>query len=251
MLMPSEVLKAYVANPRLYTANKVWVRGEVQSALDISADGLAILGQELDAYADVARNPVMAEIIARGAPRILDAVRMVNYESKNGYGGAGARGHELLVNPIGVNDILKYNAGTTTLSTDSKATGENWLRTLAAAAAAAYSGTSTYNNLMLVSSLPVVSHVYLGWVNPIEVPKVERIQLIKDGDPWAPEVFVWQWRDTFGANRVPTYEQKQPWVIPPGRAYYIAVDYYITGDDKLQPIAFAVKRATDILAALA
>lgn len=253
ILLPSEVLERYVAGVLgAYERDAVYIKGEKQSALDISADDLAILGQELDAFADIERNPVVAAIIARGAPRILDAVRMVNYETKNGYKGAGARGHELVVNPIGVNDLLEANPATAGLAADSKgAAAENWLITVTSAAAACYSGDATYNNQMLVSSLPVLSHVFLGWVNPIEVPKAEMIQLIKDGDPWTPENFTWQWRDTFGDNRVPTYEQKQPWVIPPGRSYYIAVDYYITGDDKLQPIGFTVKRATDIITALA
>ena len=62
---------------------------------------------------------------------------------------------------------------------------------------------------------------------------------------------MWDWRQTFGSNRTPTHELKQTWTIPPGENYYIAANYFLTGDDKCQPIGFAVGRSTDILAALA
>lgn len=239
----SEVLRAYVQ-----VKDTVYIQGKPMSALDLTPDGLLILAQELDTFCDIEQNPVVADIIARGAPRILDAVRMVNYETKNGYEGAAARGPALVVNPMQPGDLLKYDAATSALSTDGKA---DWLESKTARGAAAWSGTSTYTNQMLVSSLPVLAHIYLGFVNPIEVPKVNKIQLIKDGDAWPEEVFTWNWRQTFGNNLTPTYELKQPWILPPGRSYYIAAYYPITGDDLLQPIGFTVKRATDIIAALA
>lgn len=235
----SEVLDRYVRTQM--KKGEVSIAGKKYSALDIIPDELEILKEELDAFIDE-QNPAVARIIVRGAPRILDAIRLVNYESKQGFKGAAARGHSLVLNPLIVADI--YTAGAASAKT-------SWLVAVTTAGAANWSGDSTNVNNMLVSSLPVLCHVYLGFINPIAVPKSNMIQLIKNGDPMVRECLQWDWRDTFGDNRTPTYELKQPWTIPPGEQYYIAASYFLTGDDKIEPIAFTVKRATDIIAALA
>lgn len=239
----SEVLNRYRASPQ-YSPNTVYIAGKSYKALDIPAEDFEILKQELDAFVDEAQDPVLARMVARGSPRILDGIRLVNDASKNGFKGAAARAMELLFNPLIVADINAAGAAT------AKTT---WLTTVNATGAANWSGSSAAANLnnMLVSSLPVLCHVYLGFINPIEIPKVNMLQLVKNGDAMAREYLPYNWRQTFGANRVPTYELKQPWIIPPGENYYIPVNYYLTGDDKLEPIAFTVRRATDIIAALA
>jgi len=235
----SQVLDRYVAR---MTPNKVFIADKEYGATDISKDELTILKEELDAFVDIDQNPTLARMIARGAPRILDAIRLVNYETKQGFGGAASRGHSLVLNPLVVADI--YTAGSATAKT-------TWLTTVTSTGAANWSGDETNVNPMLVSSLPVLCHVYLGFINPIEVPKVNMIQIVKNGTSWAREYIQWDWRQTFGDNRTPTYELKQPWIIPPGEHYYIPVNYFLTGDDRLEPVAFTVKRATDIISALA
>jgi hypothetical protein len=243
-----DVLKDYVGDKSLCTPDSVFIGGKANAAKDIPWNEVEILAQELDSMVDWEQNPVLASLIVRGAARVLDAVRMVNAESKQGYKGAAARGAQLVVSPIRVADLLLYNASSSTLADYPKTT---WETAITARGAAAWSGTSTYNNEMLVSSLPMLSHVYLGFINPIDVPKMDQIQLIKDGDPMAVETLSFGWRQTFGDNQCPVHELKQPWVIPPGAKYYIACSYYLTGDDLTQPIGFTVKRATDILSALA
>jgi hypothetical protein len=149
---------------------------------------------------------------------------------------------QLCSNPLVPGDLKAAN---------SSSAKTNWLTTITTAAATFYSGDSSNTNNMTVSSLPVLAHVWLGLVNNIEVPKMDRVQLIKNGDPWTYEVLTYSWRENLGAFKTPVYELKQPWIIPPGEKYYVACQYIITGDDKTYPIAFAIKRATDIIAALA
>lgn len=241
MQTASEILNRYGKSGA--KANTVYIAGKEYGASDIiDEDEWKTLKEELDSFVDEEQNPTVARIIARGAPRVYDAIRLVNYESKQGFKGAAARGHALVFNPLTVADL--YAAGAAAAKT-------TWTTVVAATGAANYSGDSTNVNPMLVSSLPVLCHVILGWVNPIEVPKSNMIQLIKNGDPMAREYIMWEWRQTFGDNRTPTYELKQPWICPPGENYYIAANYFLTGDDKLQPIGFSVRRATDIIAALA
>jgi hypothetical protein len=236
-----ETLSAYRRGGQ-YKANSVFIGGKDYLALDISPEDLQILAGDLDTLLDHEANPEVADIIARGSPRILDAVRLVNVNTKQGYKGSQARGMALCTNPLVPGDLK---------AASSASAKTNWLTTVSTAAAANYSGDSTNVNNMVVSSLPVLAHVILGFVNPIEVPKMDRIQLIKNGDPWVYEALTYGWRAQLGTYHTPVYELKQPWIIPPGEKYYIACQYIITGDDKTQPIAFAIKRATDIIAALA
>jgi len=104
---------------------------------------------------------------------------------------------------------------------------------------------------LTISSLAVVGHCYFGFVNPVPMPKVNVVQLVFDSDPWPQEVLDWEWREGFGDNETPVYELKMPWIIPPGRSYRISVRNYITGEDRLTPIGFSVKRASDIIASIA
>jgi hypothetical protein len=240
-----QMLKQYYedhGNKFGYMKDNVTIMGKNKSAKDIGWEQIEILAEELDTVINRDQNPTVAGIIARGAPRILDAVRLVNYETKNGYMGAAARGHELVANPMGVNDCSSATSGATAKTT--------WLNTITSVGGADYIGTDSYDVQMLVSSLPVLAHVYLGFIDPVEVPKVSRVQLVKNNDAWPQEYIAWL-RDTFGNNATPVYELKQPWIIPPGEEYFIPAYYYLTGDDKLQPIGFTVKRATDIIGLLA
>lgn len=248
----TEVLKAYLGGAGgQYTPGIARIGGREYACEDIPMGQVTKLGMELDALLNWNDNPRVAEMIIRGAPRVLDAVRMVNNYTHQGFGGAAAKGQELVVNPMTTSDILEYSPGSTAIASHSKYTAENWTMAIAAVGSTAWSGTSTYNNPMLVSSLPHVAHVYLGFIDPVEVPKIDMIQFIKDGTTICREYLALNWREQFGSNTVPMHELKQPWIAHPQCNYYIAAHYFITGDDKLQPIAFVVQKADQILSALA
>lgn len=242
-----DVINRYRNTPA-YGKNVVYIGGKTVAALDIEEREIKTLAQEIDTFVDWDSAPRIAAMVVRAAPRILDAVRMVNEHTRSGYGGAAGRGNQLIAQPMQLFDILRYNPSSTAVGTYPMTT---WLRQPTSTGASAWSGTSTYTNPMIVSSLPYLSHVYVGFIDAVEVPKVNKIQIIKDGDPYPVENPNFEWRGTFGDNMVPTHELLQPWIIPPTSAYYIAVNYYAVGDDKLQPIAFTVKRATDVLSAIA
>lgn len=239
------VLNNYVKSAN-YNRGIAFVAGKETGTLDIDAGQIATLAQELDSIVDWDASPRIAAMIVRGAPRILDAIRMVNSYTKQGYGGAAARGQSLVAQVMKADDLLKYDASTVALSTDAMA---KWLRTYSAVGAAAWSGNSSYQNTMIVSSQPYLAHIILGFIDPVMVPKLNQIQLIKEGDAMVPEVLDWT-RSTFGDNDTPTHELFQPWVIAPSQKYYIATKAYVVGDDKLQPVGFTIKRASDIISAL-
>ena len=227
-----DIIDTYVRSSD-YSPGQAFIGGKGVSARELTAAELAIFKTELAIIASRQRNQAIADLIARKAPRVLDLVRVVNYETKQGFKGAGARGNELILNPIRVGDV-----GRTT-----------WFVSVTASGAANWIGSSASTRGMTVSSLPVLGHIYLGFVDQVATPKVDAVQLVKNGDPWPEEVLDFDWRGN--ADELALHELKQPWTIPPAENYYMPVRYYITGDDKLVPIAFAVKRATDVIAALA
>ena len=229
----TEVIDSYLKSSA-FTPGSVLLRGANFSAKELTDEQLSLFVAELETLSMRYKNPNIASMIARGAERILDLVRMVNYRTNAGFYGARARGDKLVVDALRLTDV--------SLTT--------WVVNRATAAAAAWIGSSTTTINMLVSSLPVIGHLYLGFVDPVGFPLVDRIQLVKDGDPWVPEVVQFQWRDTMGDNQVPMYELREPWILPPQSTYYIPLNYFSTGEDRLTPVAFVVRRARDTIAAL-
>lgn len=231
-----EILDAYIQSAQ-YSKDNVVIAGKTFGARDLDEDDYKVFREEMVILCQRIYHPAIADAVARASPRLLDAVRMVNKETGQGYKGASSRGDQLIINPMRVGDVSETT----------------WLNTITASGAANWIGaTGAANDIdMLVSSLPVISHVYVGFIDPVAVPKVDTVQLVKDSDAYVEEVLQFNWRTTFGDGHMPFHELKTPWVIPPGSSYYIPVRYYITGEDKLQPVGFAIKRARDVIAALA
>jgi len=241
-----DILKRYVSNSA-YQPGVVFIGNKQWAVTDISKQELEILGQEIDTFVDWESAPRIASMVVRAAPRILDAVRLVNAQTHQGYGGAAGRGQQLIAQPLQLFDLLRAAPSSTEVATYPMTT---WLISKTSTGAVAWSGTSTYSNTMVVSSLPYLAHIFIGFIDSIEVPKINKIQIVKDGDSYPVENPNFEWRGAFGDHQVPSHELLQPWIIPPSSKYYIGVNWYAVGDDKMQPIGFAIKRATDVLSAI-
>lgn len=223
---------------RLRIADTVIIAGASFNAADPPEADLQVFIDEMMIMTKRLRHPMVADIMARLAPFVWDAVRLVNLSTKQGYGGAGGRGDKLVVNPFTLRDTGSGGGfpGTNPLTT--------WIvNRTASGAARLFPAASTTD--MLLSSLPQLAHVIGGFINPVGAPISESVQLIYD-DPWAEEIFDWEYREGFGDQEVPIYELKQPWLIRPGGSYRVNLRYSITGQDKTQPIGFTVKRASDL-----
>lgn len=247
-LRVEDVLQAYVRNQlpgQPYILNSVVVGDKQLGAQDPTAADFDIFLNEMIVMTKRQRNPMVADIIARNSPRLWDVVRMVNNNTKLGYGGASGRGGRLLLNPLEPRDLGRGGGFPGT------APPASWLQTPTTTGAARLWPPTSGTIDLTISSLPVLGHVYFGFVNPVPTPKVNDIQLVLDSDPWPEEILDWEWREGFGDSETPVYELKMPWVIRPGASYRISVRNYITGEDRLTPIGFSVKRALDIIASLA
>lgn len=228
-----------------YDGDTIQIGSRAISVLDTSDDDFDIFVAEMTVMAKRQRNPMVADIVARNSPRLWDAIRMVNFTTRVGYGGAGARGARLLFNPLEPRDLGRSGGFPGTSPPD------NWLQSPTSVGAARLWPPTSGTIDMTISSLPVLAHVYFGFVDPVPVPKVNIIQLILDSDPWPEEVLDWEWRESFGDGETPVYELKNPWLIRSGASYRISVRNYITGEDRLTPIGFSVKRALEIIGSLA
>lgn len=243
-----QVLNAYLNNQlpgQRYTTDSVMIGGAKVAALDPSPQDFAIFVAEMVVIAKRQRNAMVGDIIARNSPRLWDVIRLVNNTTKQGFGGASSRGDRLLFNPLETRDLGRAGGFPGTAPPDS------WLQVPAAVGAARLWPPTSGSITLTISSLPVLGHVYFGFVDPVLVPKVNNIQLVLDADAWPEEIIDWEWRESYGDTETPVYELKQPWVIRPGASYRISVRNYITGEDRLTPIGFSVKRASDIIASLA
>ena len=243
-----QVLRAYrngglAGQP--YSRDSVMVAGKAIGALDTDEADFNIFVNEMIVMTKRQRNPMVGDIIVRNSPRLWDVVRMVNLNTKLGYGGASSRGDRLMINPLEPRDLGRAGGWPGTSPPDS------WLQVPATVGAARLWPPTSGSIVLTISSLPVLGHVYFGFVNPVAVPKVNIVQLVLDSDAWPEEVMDLEWRESYGDQETPVYELRQPYVIRPGASYRISVRNYITGEDRLTPIGFSVKRASDIIASLA
>lgn len=246
-LKVEDVLRSYVNGSlpgQPYSANKVVIGVRDVDALDPSMNDFEIFLAELQVICKRQLNPLIADIIARNSTRLWDCVRMVNKQTNGGYGGAGSRGNRLTLNPFEVRDFGSAGGFPGTSAPTS------WLRSITSTGGARlWPGANTID--LTISSLPVVAHVYFGFVNLIDRPKTSSVQLILDSDPWPEEVMDTEWKQAYNEIEASVYELRQPWVIRPGASYRVNVRNYLTGDDRLTPIGFTIKRALDLIASLA
>lgn len=227
-----------------YNPNVVTLGSKTYIALDPDDFDWQLFKDEVKAIVRRQTNPQIADAVARRAPYLWDAVRLTNANTKNGFKGSLSRGDQLMLNALQDRDLGRAGG----MPGTSPPTGFYVAATVA--------GTriwppSSGSIVLTVSSLPVLAHVYIGFTDPVAVPKVSTVQLVLDSDPWAEEVVDFEWQNGQGDNRPNFYELRAPWVIRPGASYRVSARYYIAGDDKLTPVGFSVMRAVESIASIA
>ncbi|MEM1551566.1 MAG: hypothetical protein QXH03_02715 [Candidatus Bathyarchaeia archaeon] len=200
--------------------------GAITDLAALSSDEVAIFRDQLQKIMSEV-NPSVAKIISANAEVLINLIRRVKTETKSSFKGATARGKELTIELCRPSWFLRNGTPITT-----------WLYTATA-------GTSWF--ISGAGNAPVAlpedeGFAFLAWADPIDTPKAEAIQLEKGGDLYVPESLPWDLTKEY-----PVIPLKEPWVILPEDSYRIQVRYNISGDDKLQPIAFRVVKAEAIM----
>jgi len=203
------------------------IAGRKEKVGSLKADDVKQFVVQLEHLVHPQQSPVIHDIIARNAPLILDVIRIVNLETKQGFKGMAARAGELEINWVRPGTF-----GKTTWLTSYTSTGSNtWF---------------SETRLLEYEAL-----IILGWIDPIEVPKIDAIYITKDGDPLPAQTMPWMAKNNFGTYQTPIVEQKLPLVVLPEHKFKIEVNVFATGDDKLEPIGFHIRRAEDFMSATA
>jgi len=210
-----EYIKAYPEEPGLAPLSEAEVRR---------------LYQEIHRFSEHVA-PYIREYIDWAFPALIHCLRKVKKEVKEEFKGSEARGSELTIQ-LGIPRFFT-KAGTT--MTDwlftIAAVGEDWFISGSADAAIEVPETEGF--------------VFAAWADPIDSPKVDSVQLEKGGDLIIPERLNFEL-----CEKYPIIRLKKPWVIEPKDKYRIKVYYFATGDDKLQPLAFRICKAEDVLPSL-
>lgn len=205
------------------------IAGKEEKLGELSADDVEIFVRELDLFIQKEQHPILRRAIIMNANYILDIIRSVQYETKAGFKGAFARGNELALTLLSPN-LLGW--GSTTYS---------WLKTYSSTGAQNWIGSSSST----ISLGDREGHIYLALFDPIDVPKVDAVQLTKDGDSFVIEMLSHSFRIT--NDIFPTHILREPWLIAPRHNYYVQVRVAVTGDDKLQPLGFTIKEARNLM----
>lgn len=208
---------------REYPEETKKVAGKDEKLSKLSREDAFIFATELETVVHAQQNPIVRDIIIRNAPLILDLVRIVNVETKQGFKGMAARGSELEMSWIVPRTFNKTT----------------WLQSITA--------TGTINWLAETKALEEEGLIILGWIDPIEDPKINRILYTKDGDPITAQTLTFEVRKGLGITDLPVSEQKQPLIVPPEHKIKIDMHAFATGDDRIQPIGFHIRKASDFM----
>ncbi len=219
------------------------------SALE-AADVVA-LGVEMDTLL-VNLNPILQNLYVKNASFILNAIRMVNTETKQGFKGSLAGGGpELDIQFLTPRIFKDPDAAANTLRT-------TWNRTITAAMVTARDCPFIHGLLsaafappaaLVEVALPMTAFetvVILGLVNDAALPCCNGLQITANTIPYDIQDMDFELVDPFLGTTL--WELKQPWTIPPLQTGLMHVRYYRAGNDELKPIGVWVRQSNTMRA---
>ena len=156
--------------------------------------------------------------ILQNADLILDVVRMVNINTKQGFKGPYARGNELTLVVMRAKDLL----GT-----------ETWYKTYTSTGAQTYIPESTLAE--------EEAEIHLGVTNEYPNPKVDAILYTKDGDPLVRKHL--NWEDT----KEPFIPFEEAIIVGPEHSRKIDVNVNQVGVDATRVLVLKVVQAKNLM----
>lgn len=169
-----------------------------------------------------------ASIVAENILSIIDLIRVVKTNTKEGFAGVRAKGRQLTLELITA-DSLPLVWGNTGVS--------NYEYTISATGPLDYIGNA---------SSPVKvgeeeGQIYLGFIEPVSDPKINKLSMSKNGEPYPYLTIDWSAKEDNVACL------PEPWIFPPESNYYIRVSAYKTGDTEFTPLAFRAVEGMNVL----
>jgi len=209
------------------------------------------LGDEMDVL--VANlNPVIQDLYVRNAATILNAIRMVNTETKQGFKGFLASGNELDIQFLGPRQFQDPDnavAGTRRTS---------WVRTIGAAWATLRDCAYIVDLTSAIAVPPAVAgevellmaeeeaFVLLGFVNDAAAPCSNGYQITMNTEPYDIEDMDFEMVQPLTGTSL--WEMKRPWTIPPEQSGWVHLRYFQAGIDECKPIGAWIRMARNMRA---
>lgn len=225
----------------------------------LGATEAEMLWSDLTRVVNAYKEPMVADMIRRGSGYIRACTEAVNDNSKQGYGGMGADGSELVAQQFMPQDF--HVSGD-----DTKPHYSGWQRWQSAPNIETFIGGTTLEEEGLI---------ILGFANAVAEPSVDAIKVYKGTEESVVEPLCWirkmtcckawdpvkaekasgvgfdgctGWEQNCfyngGSQDTPIVELRKPIVIPPETTWRIDAKYLFSGCDALQPIGFRIRTAT-------
>ena len=207
----------------------------------LSMDEVTTILKKLDSLA-FGNSPQVSLMIAEGAYAVIKAVQLVKAQTKQQFRGEFAQGAALDLRFLRAKDV-----GGAILNP--AATGNLFLYQGAAAVNTfLHAGVlaTTYHMVMSQTMEQWAALVYLGFINPIEVPSIDAFQFTLFGVAVPAQSADFRMIKTFGVNELPAVKLEKPIIVPPLGIQNLDVYNYRTGDDKTQPVAILVARSQEL-----
>ncbi len=206
------------------------------------------LGDEMDTLV-VNLNPIIQDLYVKNALTILNAVRMVQDNTKQGFKGSLASGNELDIEFFGPRLFQDPDAAAGTRRT-------TWVRTITAAMVA-YRDCPYINDLtspiFAPPAVPVEVEltmveeealVLLGFVNDAATPCSNGFQITMNRDVYDIQDMDFEMAQPLTGTSL--WEMKKPWTLPPEQSGKIEAYYYQVGTDETRPLGIWVKQSREL-----
>ncbi|MDP2662806.1 MAG: hypothetical protein Q8R28_18990 [Dehalococcoidia bacterium] len=222
-----DIIKAYPKETRE-------VVGQERSLADMADFEVAEMVNKLDRQFDQAQFDYVARMVADNLPNIVDVVRQVKQETTVAFSGPAAKGNSLDINLARATDFTRIGGSTTPL---------DWLLNHTATGAGDWIGTSANPEVNSENE----AFIFLGIVDPIEVPKIDAIQFYRFGDALGPaQAITIRNRRSFGNFQTPAMQFPRAIAMLTEASFYARLNVAETGYDRLEPVALLVARRADI-----
>ncbi len=211
----------------------VEIGGKTYTLSSISRWDVKIFADELDTQL-VTQNPFIHNVYGKNGVSLLDLVRMVNVNTKQGFKGGRGSGNEL--------DHAMFSAPQFYDPDNSESARTTWERTIASTGQKNFFEGATAGAEMTMTEEQGL--VFLGFYNPATAPCIDGVQIIMNTDAFNIQAL------DFAQLHVelgdPIIELKAPWTVPPEQSGEMLSHYYKTGTDETQPLGIWIKRAREL-----
>ncbi|MDP2660652.1 MAG: hypothetical protein Q8R28_07980 [Dehalococcoidia bacterium] len=224
----NDLIRAY---PKSETAEVV---GQERALAELVEVEVAEMINKLDRQFDQGQFDYVARMVADNLPNIIDVVRQVKQETTVAFAGASAKGNALDINLARATDFTRIGGATTPL---------DWLLNHSATGAADWIGSSANEEENSLNE----AFIFMGIVDPIEVPKIDAIQFYRFGDALGPtQAITIRNRRSFGDNHTPAMQFPRAIAMLTEAQFNVRLNVAETGYDRLEPVALHVARRADI-----